>query len=71
MFDNLLMIREANKPELTAVIAQACKLPDKPDTVMVMADDVQYVLDGDALLHRDEWTKDDIYINVLHQTYST
>ena len=59
MFDNLLMMREAKKPEIAAVIAQVCKLSDKSDTVMVMADDVQYVLDGCALLHRVGWTKRD------------
>ena len=65
------MMREANKPKLAAAIAQACKLPDKPDTVMVMTDDVQYILDDGALLHRVGWTEGDTYINIFTNTYST
>ena len=64
LFDSSLLLREADKPTLTDAIWKICEngVPaDIPD------DEIQYVLDGGALLKCIPWSRSSTYGDICHQ----
>ncbi len=63
-------MKSPDKPELAKSIALACRYDPMDSKIPKKSSQVQYVIDGGALLHRIPWTKGETYTTIFHRYYT-
>ena len=67
LFDSSLLLRDADKPTLADAISNLCEPDVQADNFIISCNDIQYVLDGRALLQHIPWSRGSTCQDILNQ----
>ena len=69
LFDSSLLLREADKPALADhdAIWKICETHASANNLIISWNNIQYVLDGGALLQRIPWSRGSTYQDIFNQ----
>ena len=67
LFDTSLLLREADKPALADAIWKICETNASADNLIISCNNIQYVLDGGALLLCIPWSRGSTYQDIFNQ----